>query len=192
MSRFEAENRPFDPAELLGAPPLLPGESASSYAALEAEVERALKPNTIFDLMRVRTITDALWEEQRFKGFEAKLIEGGKVNALAVLMTPYMKYFREHATSLAQDYYSPDPHKSKPAAAKVAEAGITLDMINAKAASIEASNLALFDRLIGNRQVLSRALVNDQERRERKAKKSEKRANGVAPAAVAELATVKH
>lgn len=192
MPHLQDENRPLDHAELLGEAPLLAGESENRYLALQAQVEREIGPKNIFDRMRVRAITDAIWEELRYKRFEANAIEGAKVNALAVLLTPYMKYFREHATSVARDYYSPDPQKSEPAAAKVAEAGITLELINAKAAALEGSNLALFDRLIGNRQVLSRALVKDQERRERKAKKSEKRAKLAAPAAVAEIAAAKH
>jgi hypothetical protein len=171
MTQSEDSNRLPDLARLLGEPPLLPGESENRYAALRAEVERAIKPKDIFGQQRVQTLTDAMWEEMRYKRFAGKLIEAGKVNALAVLLTPYMNYFRERGIELARDYYSPDPNKSEPAAKKIAGLGVTLEMINAKAAGIEAPQLALFDRLIVNRQTSSRALIRDQERRERKAEK---------------------
>ena len=69
-------------------------------------------------------------------------------------------------------------------AQQVAKHGITEEMIHAKAASIQGAHLALFDRLIANRQTSSRVLLNDQERRERKAKKSQRRRaqpNAVSP-----------
>ena len=176
MSHVEDTNRDRDLAGLLGEPPILPGESENRYAALRAEVERTIKPKTIFEQMRVQTLTDTIWEEMRYKRFEAKLIDGARVNALAVLMTPFMSFFRQHATSAAQDYYSPNPKKSEPAAKLVARFGITLEMIHAKAAALEGPNLALFDRLIANRQSANRVLLNEHERRERKAKKSELKA----------------
>lgn len=176
MSHGEDNNRDRDLAGLLGEPPILPGESENRYAALRAEVERTIMPKNIFEQMRVQTLTDTMWEEMRYKRFEAKLIDGSKVNALSVLMTPFVSFFRERATNVARDYYSPNLQKSEPAARLVARFGITLEMIHAKAAAIEGPNLALFDRLIGNRQTANRVLLNEHERRERRAKKSELKA----------------
>jgi hypothetical protein len=180
MTDFEDTERARDLAGLLGEPPILPGESENRYAALRAEIARTINPKNVFDQMQVQTLTDTMWEQMRYKRFGAKLIDGARVNALAVLMTPFMSFFRQHATSVAQDYYSPNPKKSEPAAKLVARFGITLEMIHAKTASIEGPNLALFDRLIANRQTANRVLLNDHERRERKAKKSELRARGPA------------
>jgi hypothetical protein len=180
MSNSEENDRARDLAGLLGEPPILPGESENRYAALRAEIERTINPKNIFEQMRVPTLTDTMWEEMRYKRFEARLIDGRRVNALAVLLTPFMSFFHQRAANVAQDYYSPNPKKSEPAAKLVAYFGITLEMIYAKAASIEGPNLALFDRLIGNRQTANRVLLNDHERRVRKAKKSEMRAKAAA------------
>jgi len=176
MSHVEDNDRDRDLAGLLGEPPILPGESENRYAALRAEVERTIMPKNIFEQMRVQTLTDTMWEEMRYKRFEAKLIDGSKVNALSVLMTPFVSFFRERAANVARDYYSPNLQKSEPAARLVARFGITQEMIHAKAAAIEGPNLALFDRLIGNRQTANRVLLNEHERRERRAKKSELKA----------------
>src|SRR3954453_22414321 len=187
MSRRENANlenatREANLADLLGAPAILPGESENRYAALQAEVGRTIKPQNIFDWLRVRTITDAVWEEMRYKGLESKLIEGSKVNALAVLLTPHCGFYQKRAAELAADYYSPDPKRSEPAVRRVAWFGITQEMINAKAASIEGANLVLLDRLIGNRQNCNRSLIKEHERRQRKTEKSEKRrTNGSRP-----------
>ena len=64
-------------------------------------------------------------------------------------------------------------------------------MIHAKAAAIEGSNLALFDRLIGNRQTVNRALLNEHERPERRAKKSELKAKRSASGAEVQEPAVK-
>jgi hypothetical protein len=64
-------------------------------------------------------------------------------------------------------------------------------MIHAKAAAIEGSNLALFDRLIGNRQTANRVLSNEHERRERRAKKSELKAKRAASSAEVQEPAVK-
>jgi hypothetical protein len=180
MPHFENDERAKELSSLLGEPPLLPGESENRYQALRAEIEKMIAPKNIVEQMRVQDLTDTIWEQLRYKRFEAKLIESAKVNALAVLMTPFMSFFRQHAASVAHDYYSPDPKKSEPAARLVARYGITTEMIYAKAASIEVSNLAMFDRLIGNRQAANRVMLNDQERRERKAKKLQHRLAKVA------------
>ena len=181
MSHIEDNNRDRDLAGLLGEPPILPGESENRYAALRAEVERTINPKTIFEQMRVQTLTDTIWEEMRYKRFGTKLIDGARVNALAVLTTPFMSFSHRQAATLAECYYGSDPKKPEAAVALVAFFGVTLDMIHAKAAAIEGPNLALFDRLIANRQSANRVLLNDHERRERKAQKSERRAKAAAP-----------
>jgi len=180
MSQGEDNNRDRDLAGLLGEPPILPGESENRYAALRGEIARTINPKNIFEQMRVQTLTDTMWEEMRYKRFGAKLIDGSRVNALAVLMTPFMSFSHRQAAALAENYYGSDPKKREAAAGLVAYFGITLEMIHAKAASIEGPNLALFDRLIANRQTANRVLLNDHERRERKAQKSARRAKATA------------
>src|SRR3954467_6818248 len=192
-ANLEDATREGSLADLLGAPAILPGESENRYAALQAAVERMIEPQNIFDWLRVRTLTDAMWEEMRYKGLESKLIEGGKVNALAVLLTPYCGFYQKRAAELAADYYSPDPKRSEPAVRRVAWFGITQEMINAKAGSIEGANLVLLDRLIGNRQNCNRSLIKEHERRQRKTEKSEKRrANGTPAKPPAEVVALKH
>lgn len=184
MTQLENADQPIDLVSLLGEPPLLKGENQHRYAALRAQVEQMIQPKNIVDQMRVQTLTDTMWDELRYKRYEAKTIESAGVSALVALLTPLMNWFHEKAAELAQDYYCTDPKKSEPAAQQVAKHGITEEMIHAKAASIQGAHLALFDRLIANRQTSSRVLLNDQERRVRKAKKSQRRRaqpNAVSP-----------
>jgi len=119
MSHVEDNNRDRDLAGLLGEPPILPGESENRYAALRAEVERTIQPKNIFEQMRVQTLTDTIWEEMRYKRFGAKLIDGARVNALAVLMTPFMSFSHRQAATLAECYYGSDPKKREAAVAPV-------------------------------------------------------------------------
>ena len=112
-----------------------------------------IQPKNIVDQMRVQTLTDTMWEELRYKRYEAKTIESVGVSALVPLLTPLMNWFHDKAAELAQDYYCTDPKKNEPAAQQVAKYGITEEMIHAKAASIQGAHLALFDRLIANRRL---------------------------------------
>ena len=57
-----------------GPPALLRGESEALYAALLAEVDRMIEPKTILDRIDVRDITDKIWESQRYKRLEPRLI----------------------------------------------------------------------------------------------------------------------
>ena len=76
------ERRP-NYVELLGPPNLLPGESKESYEALFKELETARDPRTLFDYLRVKELTDALWENRRLGRLNAAIIRREMVAAVA-------------------------------------------------------------------------------------------------------------
>ena len=53
--------------DLLGKPPLIRGEDAARYWRVNAAIAHESKPETIFDKIRVREITNKYWEQQRCK-----------------------------------------------------------------------------------------------------------------------------
>ena len=75
-------------AQLIGPPALLPGEDAAQYEALRAEVRKFLEPKNVLDEAIVGDLTDKIWEAQRYKKLEVRLIEGSRLSALAHLLLP--------------------------------------------------------------------------------------------------------
>ena len=58
------------------------------YERLRAAIEREIDPKSIFDKIRVRDLTDKVWEERRLKRSQAALIESALVQSLAMLFAP--------------------------------------------------------------------------------------------------------
>jgi hypothetical protein len=173
----DIESEAINLADLLGEPPLLKGESENRYKMLRAAVERMLGPKTIRDHADVKDITDKIWEGDRYKRYGAKLLENTRIDALAVILTPFCNYYTENATGYARDYFDGNPEQRKKAERVLAQRGITEEMIYAQALAITGSRLLLNDRLIANRETSRRTLFKDQERLARKADKLA-RANG--------------
>jgi hypothetical protein len=82
------QNKSDDLADLVGPPALLRGEDEARYNALHAEIQRMLEPKTILDRIDVRDITDKIWEAERYKRFESRLIESARISALAHILAP--------------------------------------------------------------------------------------------------------
>ena len=73
-------------AKLIGPPALLPGEDATQYEALRAEVRKCFEPKSVLDEANVSDVTDKIWEAQRYKRFEVRILEGSRLSALAHLL----------------------------------------------------------------------------------------------------------
>jgi hypothetical protein len=58
----------------LGAPPLIPGESARDYEQLLTAVTNVMKPVDVLEFMWIRDIVDLQWDIIRFRRFKADLI----------------------------------------------------------------------------------------------------------------------
>jgi len=60
--------------DLLGKPALIRGENEEQYWRLLAAIEYEMKPKSFFDHIRVRELTDKLWEMRRNKNSMAALV----------------------------------------------------------------------------------------------------------------------
>jgi hypothetical protein len=58
----------------LGAPPLIPGESAGDYEKLVSAVTNIMKPADIMETIWTRDIVDLQWDIMRFRRIKADLI----------------------------------------------------------------------------------------------------------------------
>jgi hypothetical protein len=163
MSSEEKATNPID--DLFGEPPLLKGEDKARYMRLRAAVEAEINPKTIFDQIMVRDLTDKYWDEQRIKRNAAALTKGAFMQALQILLEPICKGTNEIAAQMSLDYYRTDPREKKALAVQLAQYGITIEMIEARAMQIAAPGLQAFDRMIANRETSRRHLRKELERR---------------------------
>jgi hypothetical protein len=167
----DEQNEPKESVDFFGPPPLLRGEDEALYRALLAEVERMIEPKTILDRMDARDITDKIWEAQRYKRLEPRLIESASVSALANLLVPVFIPNSVAAFEAANMYYGQDSRKRRVAADLLAHYKITDEMILARALAQSGSAIGNIDRLIAARERSRNNLFKDHQRRRESAAK---------------------
>src|SRR3977135_1968517 len=95
--------------DLFGPPALIKDEDTARYWRLHAAITHEIKPETVFDKIRVRE-SDKLWQQQRCKQSAASIVEGAYVEALASLLRPFnpptISFGEDAASEMARDYYS--------------------------------------------------------------------------------------
>ena len=148
---------------LLGPPPLLEGEDRTRYLRLRAAVESEYKPQSLFDWISVRDTTDKLWEEQRLKRAASALINGGLHKALVYYLTDTCELIS--VEDYASDFFNGDLKEKKEVIGILAQHGITMTELLAKAAQIEAAGLQLFDRMVTTRETSRRLLRRERDTR---------------------------
>ncbi len=161
----DEQDKPTNPVDFFGPPPLLRGENEALYFALQAEVESMVKPKTILDKADARDITDKIWEAQRCKRFAALLIESACVSALAHILSPIFNLDGAAGFEAANMYYGRDPQKRKLAVDLLAKHKITEEMIHAKALAQNCGQIAYIDRMIVSREIARNRLFRDHEQR---------------------------
>jgi hypothetical protein len=125
--------------------------------------------------MRVKDLTDSVWEENRLKRQQTALIQSAQTQSLASLLAPHYGENLEAALETAQGYFSGNPKKVGPASKLMAQLGITGEQIEANAMHVRGAGLQMLDRMILGRVLVRNRLIQDHERRQRKAKKEKRR-----------------
>jgi len=161
----DEQNEPKESLDFFGPPPLLRGEDEALYRALLSEVERMIEPKTILDRMDARDITDKIWEAQRYKRLEPRLIESASVSALAHVLLPIFDLDHARAFEAANMYYGQDSLKHKLAADLLSPYKITDEMILAKALAQNSGQLGSIDKLVTTRERSRNDVFKDRERR---------------------------
>jgi len=167
---------PNDPAksqidDLFGAPPLIKGEDTARYWRLHAAIAHQIKPETIFDKIRVREFADKLWQQQRCKQSAASLVEGAYIEALASLLRPFnpptISIGEDAASEMARDYYSGKAKADKVKAVEFVLAlyGISAEQIRAKAMQLCGGGISMFNRMETDCETSLRMLQKENDRR---------------------------
>jgi hypothetical protein len=158
--------------DLFGEPPLIKGEDKARYCRLLVAIEHEIKPETVFDKIRVREIADKLWQQQRCKQNAASLVEGAYVEALASLLRAFMdppmiSMGDDAASKIARDYYSGEAKskKVKELELLLAQYGITAEQIRAKAMQLCGGGVSMFNRMETHCETSLRMLQKETDRR---------------------------
>ena len=163
-------NDPFD--DLFGKPLLLEGDDEERYNRMRDAVIRDLQPKDVFEWINARDQVDKLWEEQRYKRASTALINGAVLNAVKFYLNELPKrIFGIHTPTadLALLYFSNNPKERKEVISLLAQYGITIQEIHAKAAQLEGGGIQGFERLVAARESERRRL-----RKERNARRQDR------------------
>jgi hypothetical protein len=162
---------PKELESLLGQPPLLEGEDREAYLALRSWVIEDRQPKTPMDWIHVHDFVTQFWEEQRFRQASVAIIRGGMLAALEFFLEKIDKIadlpFCFGYKKKAKQYFSANPKERKEIISLLAQYGITLSELKAKAAQLESNAVLMFERLVIARTNGRRMLRKEAERYER-------------------------
>jgi hypothetical protein len=161
--------------DLLGKPPLLKSEDEQSYRKLYASIEAVLGSETVLKRLRVRELTDNIWESQRLKRYQTALTDSALLPSLASLLGPMFGDHIEKALDIAVDYYGGSSQKQAAARKILDQLGITPEQIAANAMYLRSSGLNTMEHMISNRAASRNAFIKEHAREQKRAEKEKRR-----------------
>jgi hypothetical protein len=135
---------------LLGELPLLDDENPEDFLSFLRAVIDERKPQSPMDCMSVIDMTIKCWEELRLNRASAALIRGAMLNALIyflqMIKPPKRLDLIGANRTLALKYFSKKPKEKEQVLALLAQHGITVAALQAKAAELSSEPLQMFER----------------------------------------------
>jgi hypothetical protein len=160
MSDKPAVNANDEFENLFGKPSLLEGEDLNHYMRLREAIVDGLKPKTVFNWINVHDQVNKLWEEQRYRRATTALITGSLRNAVEY----FLKLIDDMPDALILQYRSTNANDRKQVLSLLAQHGITMAQLQAKATQLESGGIQLFDRLAAARENSRRMLLKEAQR----------------------------
>ena len=162
--------------KLLGAPPVIRGESEAAYWNWWDTFVAQHEPETLTDWLEVDQLAVKHWEQERLKRSNAALVDAAMCKALASLLAVYAsnRVIDNPATDpmwfvnpfpIARDYYAGEDLEREIARQTVAAYGITDDQIIAKALELCGGAIVQFDRMDNFRANAKRTLLKELKQR---------------------------
>jgi hypothetical protein len=148
---------------LLGAPPLMRGESEEDYWKWWLAFAEEHEPKRLSDWLEVNELAQRHWEQRRLRRYGPALVEGALVEALTDLLRPL--HIGGIPLKVAHDYFGNDAKAKQRARETVTTYGITEEQIVAEAMQKRGSALLVLDRMDNHRANASRLLRKEIDRR---------------------------
>lgn len=151
-------------SQFLGAPPLVRRDNEEDYKALHKQAEAHIKPDDFLGDLMVRELTDAIWEGQRFKRYQAYLTESAFHTALVQILTQIYKNDDLAARHNADKWYSGNKEDRQSLFALLQQFGFNIEMVYGVAMSLNAPSITMLERMISNRKSSRTRLLKDHDR----------------------------
>jgi hypothetical protein len=163
---------------MLGAPPLIRGESEEAYWQWWYAFVEQYQPESLSDWLEVNDLAIKHWEQYRLQRSNSALVDGALIAALKTLLRPLHAVnvfnpiadspgdaIENNATNIAHDYYAGNDKDRRRAREKVEAWGISDDQIIAEAMQLRGNAMLLLDRMDNYRAGAKRALQKELDRR---------------------------
>jgi hypothetical protein len=150
----------------LGGPPLTARDNEEDYKAIHKEVADHVQPQDFAGKLKVRDITDAIWEEQRCKRYQTKLIDSAFHTAVINTLTQIHKTDEWLARANAEDFLDGMVEEKKRVADLLQRYGVGTETLYAVAMSLNAQPISVLERMIENRKSSRSKLLKDNEHEE--------------------------
>jgi hypothetical protein len=152
-----------DLQSLLGPPPLLEGEDASTYHALKSRILSAVKPEDAIEGMWVRDILDLLWETVRLRRLKAKLMRATAHQGLQELLRPLVH--NSSLKELIRGWVIREPEAVKQVKQILRQAGLDKEAIAAQTLAAELDTFEKIDRMIMRTEARRHVVLREIDRR---------------------------
>jgi hypothetical protein len=152
-----------DLQSLLGPPPLLEGEDASTYHALKSRILSAVKPEDAIEGMWVRDILDLLWETVRLRRLKAKLMRATAHQGLQELLRPLVH--NSMLPDIGQGWARRDPGTMKAVKDILSRAGLDEEDIAAQTLALGRDTFETIDRMIMQTEARRHVVLREIDRR---------------------------
>jgi hypothetical protein len=130
----------------LGPAPLLEGEDASAYEALNGRIRSAVAPNDIIEEIWARDVLDLLWETMRLRRLKAKLMRAAAHEGLNELLRPLTGSWLND--ELVNGWARRDEKSVKKVDALLKQAGLDQEAIAARTLAVKLDAFERIDRMI--------------------------------------------
>jgi hypothetical protein len=145
---------------LIAEPPLLEGEDPAQFWSLFDAMVADQKPQSITDWISAMDMVIKCWEELRLKRSSAALVNSGVLKAIAYFFDAIkpsakngdLKLVTMPPSVFALQYLSKRPKDRAEVMAFLAQHGITMVHLQAKAAEFNKEPLLMFERMIASRE----------------------------------------
>jgi hypothetical protein len=166
-------SRPQALTELSGPPPLLPGEDATAYDALQARLTTDIAPQDIIEEILAQEVGENQWQKLRLRRLEMELLRVSVPKALVKVLIPVCSNFAcaktvpgrflgiGGASKLAQAWAAGEPEAIDAVRTLLRAANLTMDAVLAQGF---ADNIQVFEQI--ERIIRMNALQRDDNLRE--------------------------
>ena len=165
----------MDAQALLGRPPLVHGENEGAYAELLSRVRAAVGPKDVLEEFWVRDVVDLSWEAVRLRRMKADVLTAATHKALEQVLAPILNQEGPSETgSMLEEMFGETPahrlaarwYRREPTAVDEVEgilraAGLSMDVVTAKALGMSLDVVERIDRLVTNAEARRNAVLRE-------------------------------